>query len=105
MRFVETTVFTRQVSALLGDDEYRRLQLSLLLRPEAGAVIKGGGGLRKVRYGRSGAGKRGGMRVIYYWEPQTETFFMLFAYAKNVQDDLTPAQLKTLRGVVEEELP
>jgi hypothetical protein len=105
MRFVETTVFTRQVSALLGDDEYRRLQLALLLRPEAGAVIQGGGGLRKIRYRRAGAGKRGGIRVIYYWASRTETFFLLFAYAKNVQDDLTPSQLKILSKVVKEELP
>jgi len=104
MRFVETTVFTRQVTGLLRDDEYRRLQLSLVLRPEEGALIQGSGGLRKLRWGRDGSGKRGGLRVIYYWQPATETFLMLFTYPKNVQDDLTPDQLKILRQVVREAL-
>lgn len=105
MRFVETTVFTKQVIGLLADDEYRALQASLILRPEQGAVIRGSGGLRKVRWGARGAGKRGGIRVIYYWFLPGETFLMLFAYPKNVQDDLTPEQLKVLRQFVEKEFP
>lgn len=67
MRFVETPVFTRAVTSLLSDEEYRQLQLALLIRPEQGALIRGSGGLRKLRWGAQGRGKRGGVRVIYYW--------------------------------------
>jgi hypothetical protein len=103
MRFVETTVFTRQVTELLGDEENRALQLAMMLRPDTGAMIRGSGGLRKLRWSRPGSGKRGGIRVIYHWDPESETFFMLFAYPKNVQDDLTPSQLHALRLVVRRE--
>ena len=68
MRFVETRVFTDLVCKILEDDEYRALQSSLLLRPEQGPVIPGSGGLRKVRWGTKGSGKRGGLRLIYFWD-------------------------------------
>lgn len=74
-----------------------------MLRPDTGAMIRGSGGLRKVRWTRPGSGKRGGIRVIYFWDSASGTFFMLFAYPKNVQDDLTPSQLKALRQVVRKE--
>ena len=57
-----------------------------------------------MRWAGSGRGKRGGLRVIYYWHPAEETFYMLFVYAKNAQEDLTPSQLKTLRHLIQEEL-
>ena len=104
MRFVETSVFTAQVKKLLEDDECRALQSALLLRPEQGALIRGSGGLRKIRWGAKGSGKRGGNRIIYYWDSELETFFMLFAYPKTEQDDLTAQQLRTLRRIVREEL-
>jgi hypothetical protein len=97
LRFVETTTFTRQVSALLGDEEYQALQNALALCPECGPVIKGTGGVRKA------FGKRGGLRAIYYWSPDGELFYMLALYAKSAQDDLTPGQLKGIRQAVEEE--
>jgi len=103
MRFIETTSFTKKIQALLSDDEYRALQSALVLRPEQGAIIKKSGGLRKIRWGSSGSGKRGGIRVIYYWDPETESFYMLFAYPKSIQDDLSPEQLRILRRTVEEE--
>jgi len=103
MRFVETPVFTRRVKELLSDEDYRALQVALLLRPEQGSVIKGGGGLRKVRWARKGTGKRGGIRVIYYWHPEEQTFYMLFAYEKTAQEDLTPQQLRVLARIVREE--
>jgi mRNA-degrading endonuclease RelE of RelBE toxin-antitoxin system len=71
-RFVETTVFTRALRALVPDDDYRALQMALMLRPEQGALIRGSGGLRKIRWGGSGRGKRGGIRVIYYWDDDEE---------------------------------
>jgi mRNA-degrading endonuclease RelE of RelBE toxin-antitoxin system len=104
MRFVETPVFTSSLRGLLSAEEYRQLQVALLLRPEQGALIRGSGGLRKLRWGAAGRGKRGGLRLIYFWEASEELFYMLYVYPKNVQDDLTPAQVRTLRRLVEEEL-
>ena len=103
MRFVETPVFTKRVKELLSDEDYRALQVALILRPEQGPVIKGGGGLRKVRWARKGTGKRGGIRVIYYWHPDDQVFYMLFTYEKTAQADLTPQQLKILARLVREE--
>jgi len=104
LRFLETPVFTAAIRGLLTDESYRALQLALLLRPEQGALIPGSGGLRKVRWGGRGRGKRGGIRVIYVWVLEEEAFYMLFAYAKGTQADLTMAQVKRLRRLVEEEL-
>jgi len=66
MIIIETHIFTRKLKALLTDDEYRKLQNELVLRPDAGKIIPGSGGLRKLRWAGSGRGKRGGVRVIYY---------------------------------------
>jgi len=104
MRFVETPVFTKRAKELLPDEDYRALQIALLLRPEQGPLIKGGAGLRKVRWAPRGSGKRGGLRVIYFWQPVDQAFYMLFAYAKTEQEDLTPDQLRILARVVREEL-
>lgn len=103
MRFIETPVFTASLRRTLDDATYRALQLALLLRPEQGPVLVGSGGLRKLRWGTGDRGKRGGVRVIYYWDAPSETFYMLYLYAKNEQGDLTSAQLKLLRRIVEEE--
>ena len=103
MRFVETLIFTGQITALVADAEYRELQQALLLRPTLGPVIRGSGGLRKVRWASAGSGRRGGIRVIYYWHVLDRAFFMLFAYPKSMQDNLTQRQLALLRRVVEEE--
>ena len=103
MRFVETPVFTRAIRAAIDDESYRALQIALMLRPEQGAVIKGSNGLRKVRWARAGAGKRGGIRVIYFWDAKGSSFYMLYVYAKNEQGDLTAAQLRLLSALVREE--
>src|SRR5215208_4661598 len=105
MLIVETSVFTRRVQALLQDDEYRLLQLHLAGQPDAGAVIKGAGGLRKVRWSVGARGKRGGVRVIYYWSKPLDRILMLMIYPKSERDDLTPDQLRILRKVVEAEYP
>jgi mRNA-degrading endonuclease RelE of RelBE toxin-antitoxin system len=76
MGFIETPIFTKVISRLLDDEDYRRLQTALMLRPEQGRVIRGAGGLHKVRWARLGAGKRGGLRVIYYWAPAESAFYM-----------------------------
>ena len=102
MRFVETPIFTKRIKGLLDDEDYRALQSALLLRPEQGALMKGSGGLRKIRWAHRARGKRGGIRVIYYWHLTDETFYMLFAYPKTAQDDLTAEQLRALRRAVRE---
>lgn len=105
MVIVETSVFTRRVTRLLPDDEYREFQATLVDHPDIGSVIPGSGGIRKVRWSASSHGKRGGARIIYYWVTEQDRILMLFIYAKNESDDLTPDQLKTLKTIVEKEYP
>jgi hypothetical protein len=101
MEFIETPIFTREIRRLLSDDEYRRMQIALLLRPDMGDLIQGSGGLRKLRWRIAGQGKRGGLRVIYYWVVP-DCIYMLLPYQKTTQEDLTPSQLRTLRKLVKE---
>lgn len=103
MLFIETSIFTRQVTSLLSDDEYSQLQVALSARPDAGVIIPRSGGLRKIRWSMTGHGKRGGVRVIYYWVVADDQILMLFMYPKSEKDDLTPQQLKVLREIVEKE--
>jgi hypothetical protein len=105
VRFLETPVFTSRLRGLVDEEEYRAVQLALLLRPEQGPLIPDSGGLRKLRWGARGRGKRGGVRLIYYWAPQEQAFYMLYVYAKNEQGDLTAVQVRILRRVVREEFP
>jgi mRNA-degrading endonuclease RelE of RelBE toxin-antitoxin system len=100
--FIETPIFTKQVKDLLPDTEYRKLQEALLMRPESGDLIPQSGGLRKIRWRIPGKGKRGGLRVIYYWDTPDDTFFMLTVYKKSTKKDLTQEQLKILHKLVEE---
>lgn len=103
MRFVETPAFTAAITRHLDAEQYRHLQIALLLRPAQGAVISGSGGLRKLRWAKAGSGQRGGLRIIYYWTPTARVVYMLYAYAKNEQGDLTPTQTRTLGRLVREE--
>lgn len=82
----------------MNDEEYAELQTFLAGRPDAGPVIKGSGGMRKLRWAGSGRGKRGGLRVIYYWWVAKDRISMLMIYPKNEQDDLSASQLKLLRN-------
>lgn len=103
MKFIETPICTKEMRKFLSDEEYKALQIALLLRPMQGNIIPGSGGLRKIRWGYKGKGKRGGCRIIYYWDKSKATIYMLLAYQKSMQEDLTPAQLKTLGKLVKEE--
>ena len=103
MRFIESPVFTRSLRRHLDDEQYRALQLALALRPAQGALIPGGGGLRKLRWSAEGRGKRGGVRTIYYWAVEEYLCYMLYVYAKNEQGDVSPTQLRALARVVREE--
>ena len=102
MVIIETPIFTRQVLEILDDETYRALQTELIARPDAGAIIPGSGGLRKIRWAGSGHGKRGGIRVIYYWITADDQIFILYMYPKNERGDLTPAQLRVLRQLIKE---
>jgi hypothetical protein len=97
----ETPVFTRRVTDLLSDDEYAELQKVLVADPNAGDLIPGSGGLRKIRWAVQGRGKRGGARIIYYHLISRDQFYMLLIYGKNEQDDLSPEQLRMLKKAVE----
>ena len=103
MIFIETPIFTKLIKKLLPDDGYHQLQIALLLKPNAGKLIRGSGGLRKIRWNIPGRGKRGGLRVIYYWD-LPEAIYLVFAYNKTVQEDITPTQLKILRKLMKEYL-
>jgi len=85
----------------MSEDDYRQLQSALLIRPDMGDLIPGSGGLRKLRWKLRGRGKRGGVRVIYYWATSREEIWMLLAFAKAKKEDLSPQQLKLLRRIVE----
>ena len=100
MEIVETPVFTKRIAEVLSDDEYRELQWALVINPEAGEVIPATEGLWKLRWSVPGKGKRGGLRIIYYWYLRDERIFMLFPYKKSERADLTKVQLKILREYV-----
>lgn len=96
--FVESTEFTAWVSAFLPDEAYAKFQQELMDHPEKGAVMRGCGGLRKVRTAdpKRGRGKRGGARVIYLYVAETKWFFMLDIYGKDEKDDLSAAEKREL---------
>jgi mRNA-degrading endonuclease RelE of RelBE toxin-antitoxin system len=104
VELIETSTFTKQITALLSDEEYAEFQARLATNPQLGALIKGGGGIRKVRVAVGARGKRGGARVIYYWAAQRGLILLLYAYSKNVAADLTPKQVSELAKVVKEEV-
>lgn len=101
MIFQETPVFTKLIKELMDDELYRKLQNVLIEQPDIGDVIEGTGGLRKVRWRLPGTGKRGGIRVIYFWRVAEDRILMLLAYPKSAADDLTALQKKQLRSIVE----
>lgn len=105
MLIKETTGFTRRVTRLLDAESYRLLQLRLATDPQAGVIIPGTGGLRKIRWRSADTGKRSGVRVIYYWAGSEGTILMLMIFAKSERSDLTPDQKTILRRIVEKEYP
>ena len=105
LEFIEAPVFTQLLHEYLTDDEYRALQLYLARDPEAGDIIRGCGGFRKVRWGdrRRGQGKRGGLRVIYYYFAEEMQIWLLTLYGKNEASDLTPKERLILKAQLDEE--
>lgn len=90
----ETPIFTKRIQELITDDEYRLLQAHLVNRPDAGKIMPGSGGLRKLRWSSGSHGKRGGIRSIYYWFVSQNILLLLYAYPKSEQDNLTSEQLR-----------
>jgi hypothetical protein len=101
MVFIETPAFSADVRTLLPDESFAELQLELTARPTAGDLIPGTGGLRKIRWRLPGAGKRGGARVIYYWRASRSQIWLLSIYGKGVKNDLTAAEKRLMRQIVE----
>ncbi len=99
--FVESSMFEKYRTSYLSDEEYRQFQNELLKTPTKGDVIKGTGGLRKIRAASKGKGKRGGARVIYYYLNSFKRFYLLTIYAKNEVTDLTPKEKGQLKVFME----
>jgi len=104
--FVELPAFARCRAEYLDDEGLHALQTALLENPEAGDVIEGTGGLRKLRRAdpRRGKGKRGGLRVIYYWWDGRHQFWLFTLYDKNEMDDLSAKEKKLLKDMLKREL-
>ena len=100
MEFIETPLFEKSKQGIFDDDELQKLQLELLESPDKGDLIPKGKGLRKIRWSASGRGKRGGARVIYYWINDESVIFLLLAYKKNKQENLTSQQMKILTDLL-----
>jgi hypothetical protein len=101
MEFIEATAFTKHVYEYLSDDEYAGLQSFLLQYPEAGKVVPGSGGVRKVRWAMSGKGKRGGVRVIYYFKRQDDEIWLLTIYSKNEVENIPSHVLRQIAKEIE----
>ena len=99
--FIELVPFMRAREAMLDDEEFARLQLHLLAQPEAGDVIPGSDGCRKLRWSLAGRGKRGGARVIYFVRLQSDEIVLVTMYAKNVRDNIETKVLRELRRFYE----
>ena len=102
MVFVETSLFSKLLGDFLNDEEYRRLQNHLIEQPDAGAIIRGSGGVRKVRWSAGGKGKSGGVRVIYYWARPTAQTYLLTVYGKSEKENLNAGDLKKIVKLLEE---
>lgn len=97
MVFIETEMFSSLVNKYLSDNEYNELQNFLMRHPDAGKIMRGGGGIRKMRWARNGVGKSGGIRAIYYWAKSKDEIYMLAIYAKSEKENIDN---KTLTKIV-----
>lgn len=102
MEIIETLAFTRRVTTLLSDDEYKALQWFLRFQPDAGYIIQRAGGARKMRWRKKGQGKRGGLRVIYFHHEEKDTLWMLALYEKKEKEDLSESDKEIIKQLVKE---
>lgn len=105
MEFFEAPAFTRYLSHYLDDEQYHRIQNALANSPELGDLMPGTGGFRKLRWAdtRRGKGRRGGLRIIYYWFDNHDQIWMMTIYDKNEASDLTPAERRALKAKIDAE--
>jgi mRNA-degrading endonuclease RelE of RelBE toxin-antitoxin system len=101
MEFIEAIAFTKYVYDYLSEDEYLGLQSFLLQYPEAGKIVRGSGGVRKVRWAIAGKGKSGGVRVIYYFKKQEDEIWMLTIYSKNEIENIPAHVLRQIAKEIE----
>lgn len=100
--FIETRLFSELADSLLGEQGLLILQTYLMMRPEAGPVIRGSGGIRKMRWALRRKGKKGGLRVIYYLRPRQEEIWLLTLYEKSAVENLSKQRLNQIREYVDE---
>lgn len=93
----ETSLFLRQASEVWSEAEHDEFVLYIAGNPEAGAVVPETGGVRKVRWSRAGSGKRGGVRVIYFFHDRDRPLYLLMVYAKGRQEDLNADEKRAVR--------
>jgi len=103
MIFIETSIFTKILPSYLSDDEYRGLQSYLLQKPDAGDLVRGSGGVRKVRWAKAGQGKSGGIRAIYYWKKFENEIWMLTMYSKSERATISSHILKQIAEAIDHE--
>ncbi len=102
MVFIESILFTKYLQDYLNDEEYNKLQIFLEEKPEAGDLIQETGGLRKLRWKLNNQGKRGGIRVIYYWQVSADQIYLITLYAKNEMSDLSMKEKRILKQLLED---
>ncbi|VBB44552.1 putative transcriptional regulator [uncultured Desulfatiglans sp.] len=103
MIFIETTTFTKLLPKYLPDDEYRLFQWYLILSPEVGDLVRGSGGVRKVRWAPEGKGKRDGIRIMYYWKKSDEEIWLLTLYSKSEKASIPGHILRKIAEEIENE--
>lgn len=103
MVFIETSMFTKLILQYLSDDEYHALQWYLHQHPDTGDIVKGSGGVRKVRWAQPGKGKRGGIRVIYFWKVSASEIWLLTLYSKNEKSTMPGHILKQIAQEIDDE--
>ena len=101
MEFIETSTFTKYLYDYLSEDEYLGLQSFLLQYPESGKIVRGSGGVRKIRWAISGKGKSGGVRVIYYFKKQNDEIWLLTIYSKNEVANIPTHILQQIKKEIE----
>ena len=100
MEIIETTIYTKYITELLSDEEYKNLQTFLVEHPQSGDIIPKSGGLRKLRWKLKNSGKSGGIRNIYYYYANKHTLYMLYVYSKSKKDDLSDEELSILKSLI-----
>ena len=101
MVFIETSAFSKYLPDYLSDEDYHALQSYLMQKPDAGAIVRGTGGIRKVRWAPVGKGKRGGVRVIYYWKRPDHEIWMLTIFSKSEKSTIPSHILKQIAEAID----